>query len=320
MLNKYKKWFHSSRVKLPFVNMSANWFLCQCIDLGIGSKLILSNNQSSVGSGNMSHCRASSFNDHLDHCFVAIKDIQRSFLTKWKHGWRKKSTLSRSIVPWSFFRFWRLWSAARTVSRFVHQSPRAWFPWVVFPWRTATIKSHKSSAGIPSNDFGFFWTVWHRSFFLAHPTEWNKRMTSKHAHCTTWSRFVSPQDLLQNQSLETVPICIVWQCYPHANVCNHMNEKRKRSNDNRLSQTFVHFVIDANSLNKDYQVLPQLPKTFVETIWQHSCDNSPSYFISSSLKWGSSMHGVDTLQTCWIGLFANSQYRSTRFFAWTSTS
>ena len=29
-----------------------------------------------VGSGNMSHCRASSFYDHLDHCFVVSKDIQ----------------------------------------------------------------------------------------------------------------------------------------------------------------------------------------------------------------------------------------------------
>ena len=34
----------------------------------------------SVGSGNMSHCRASSLNDHLDHCFVVFKHIQQSFL------------------------------------------------------------------------------------------------------------------------------------------------------------------------------------------------------------------------------------------------
>ena len=29
----------------------------------------------SVGSGNMSHCRASSFNDHLDHCFIVFEHI-----------------------------------------------------------------------------------------------------------------------------------------------------------------------------------------------------------------------------------------------------
>ena len=35
----------------------------------------------SVGSGNMSHCRASSLYDHLDHCFVVL-DVQQSFLTR----------------------------------------------------------------------------------------------------------------------------------------------------------------------------------------------------------------------------------------------
>ena len=38
--------------------------------------------RNSVGSGNMSHCRTPSFNDHLDHCFVVLKDIQQSFLTR----------------------------------------------------------------------------------------------------------------------------------------------------------------------------------------------------------------------------------------------
>ena len=39
----------------------------------------------SVGSGNMSHCRTSSFYDHLDHCFVVFKDVQQSFLTRRLH-------------------------------------------------------------------------------------------------------------------------------------------------------------------------------------------------------------------------------------------
>ena len=60
-----------------------------------------------------------------------------------------KSTLCwSSIIPGIFFRVESLWGAART--RFVHGSPRSLWLWVVFP-RTATIKSHKSSAGIPSN-------------------------------------------------------------------------------------------------------------------------------------------------------------------------
>ena len=36
----------------------------------------------SVGSGNMSHCRASSLYDHLDHCFVVFKHIHQSFLMR----------------------------------------------------------------------------------------------------------------------------------------------------------------------------------------------------------------------------------------------
>ena len=39
----------------------------------------------SVGSGNMSHGRASSLYDHLDHCFVVFKEIQQSFLTRRMH-------------------------------------------------------------------------------------------------------------------------------------------------------------------------------------------------------------------------------------------
>ena len=30
----------------------------------------------SVGSGDVSHCGTSSFNDHLDHCFVVFQHIQ----------------------------------------------------------------------------------------------------------------------------------------------------------------------------------------------------------------------------------------------------
>ena len=30
----------------------------------------------SVSSGDVSHCRTPSFNDHLDHCFIVLKHIQ----------------------------------------------------------------------------------------------------------------------------------------------------------------------------------------------------------------------------------------------------
>ena len=39
----------------------------------------------SVGSRNMSHGRASSHHDHLDHCFFVFEHIQQSFLTRRMH-------------------------------------------------------------------------------------------------------------------------------------------------------------------------------------------------------------------------------------------
>ena len=74
-----------------------------------------------------------------------------------KASWRadctfeeRKSTLSRSsIIPRNFFRVGSLRGAART--RFVHGLHRSWLFWYVFPWRIATIRCHKSSAGRPSN-------------------------------------------------------------------------------------------------------------------------------------------------------------------------
>ena len=66
----------------------------------------------------------------------------------------------------------------------------------------------------------------------------------------------------------------------------------------RLSQALVDFVIDRASLFTGHRIsgLPILAKyKHFRTIRDHTCDNSPTDFISSSLKWWSSMHGVDTL-------------------------
>ena len=75
---------------IPFITceISLCQYVCELVlgvnvfdlDLGVQidsvKQLIKSN---SVGSGNMSHCGASSLHDPLDHCFV---DIQQSFLTR----------------------------------------------------------------------------------------------------------------------------------------------------------------------------------------------------------------------------------------------
>ena len=81
---------------IPFITceISLCQYVCELVlgvnvfDLDIGIQIdsikqpIKSN---SVGSGNISHCKASSLSDHLDHCFVVFKDIQQSFLTRRVH-------------------------------------------------------------------------------------------------------------------------------------------------------------------------------------------------------------------------------------------
>ena len=68
MLNKRRRWFHLSRVKLPLVNKFANWILVSTYLIWIfGSKSTLS------------HCRTSAFNDHLDHGFTVCDTVKHGF-------------------------------------------------------------------------------------------------------------------------------------------------------------------------------------------------------------------------------------------------
>ena len=78
---------------IPFITceVSLGQYVCELVfgvnvfDLDFGVQIdsiehsIKSN---SVGSGDVSHCRASSLHDHLNHCFVVFKHIQRRFLMR----------------------------------------------------------------------------------------------------------------------------------------------------------------------------------------------------------------------------------------------
>ena len=77
MLNKWRRLFHSSRVKLPFVQMSASWRLVSMYRIWIlQSRLILSNNQSN---GTL---WTSAFDYHLNYGFILLKDIQHGTGTR----------------------------------------------------------------------------------------------------------------------------------------------------------------------------------------------------------------------------------------------
>ena len=239
----------------------------------------------SVGSGSMSHCRASSLYDHFDHCFVVFKHTQQSFLMWRSDGWG---------TPWDCLRLWIVWSGEQASRLFNNGSPRSIRFWVVFP-TTETIRSHRSRAGnttkpqscIQRNDFWFGWTAWTWSLFLTHPTSWNKCMTSKNAQCFTRSRF-----WISKISCEVIVLKHSNCLYSHVWWIYEINRFR------RLSQALVHFVIDRANLFTDHRIsgLPIRAKyKHFRTIWEHYFDNSPTDFNSSSLKWWSSMHEVDTL-------------------------
>ena len=79
-LNKHKRWFHSSRVKLPSVNKSASWFLVSTYLIWIlESQLILSNDQSSATLCVRDTCLIVGllpFSDHQGHCYVVFSNVK----------------------------------------------------------------------------------------------------------------------------------------------------------------------------------------------------------------------------------------------------
>ena len=93
---------------IPFVTceISLGQYVCELVfgvnvfDLDFGVQIdsmkqpIKSN---SVGSGNMSQCRASSLHNHLDHCFVVFKHIQPSFLVRRVDVCRNKINIIQNI-------------------------------------------------------------------------------------------------------------------------------------------------------------------------------------------------------------------------------
>ena len=155
MINKHNKWFQSSRLKFPLVSMSASGFLVSMFLIWIfGSKLIRSNNQSSATLWVLETCLIVGLLPFIVILITASLSSNTYNKASW---WREltfegiKSTLSKSlIIPWDCFRSWIVWGVERTSRLFVNGSLRSLWLWFVFP-RTATIRSHKSSAGTPPN-------------------------------------------------------------------------------------------------------------------------------------------------------------------------
>ena len=77
ILNKRRRWSHSARVKLPLVRMSATLvFGVNTFDLDLWFQTVSveqSIKRNSVGSGHVSQCWSSSFENHLDESFRCLQ-------------------------------------------------------------------------------------------------------------------------------------------------------------------------------------------------------------------------------------------------------
>ena len=185
-----------------------------------------------------------------------------------------KSTLSRSsIISWDFSRFWSLWGTARM---FVHKSLRSWLLWHVFPWRIATIRSHKSSAGIPSNLNPASKEMISDSVELCETevcflhiqligtNAWLPKMHNVPPEVDfESSRSPAKSESWNSPSLHCLAVFPTWQ------YCLYSLVKR----DSRSSQALVHFVIDCASLFSDYRILGFPTRAKIQhfrTIWEHT--------------------------------------------------
>ena len=228
-------------------------------------------------------------------------------------------------------KYWNSIKLDRMQSSFKEYFQLIVFQKLLFP-RTETIRSHNSSAGKPSNlspvskeMISDSFEMWETAVCFLHIQLIGTNVWLPRTHNVPpeadfeSSRSPAKSESWNSPSLHYWAVLPTWQYCLYSQVWWMYEINRFR----RLSQALVHFVMDRASLFTDHRISCRsiLAKYMLfRTIWEHTCDNSPTDFIASSLKWWSSMHGVDTLQSCWVVLFANSQYRSTHFFAWPAIS
>ena len=84
ILNRLRRWFHSSRVKLP-LSVSASWFFMSTYLIWILWVRVDSVQHpikcNSMGSGHVSHW-SQAFDDHLDHRFLTFKNVKHGARTR----------------------------------------------------------------------------------------------------------------------------------------------------------------------------------------------------------------------------------------------
>ena len=218
----------------------------------------------------------------------------------WRADWTFEGTESMSFITSIFH--WDLWRSWTSLSGCPDRSETR----EIFP-RTETIKSHSSRAGKPSNlspvsneMISDSVELWETAVCFLHIQLMEQMYDFQKTHNVPpevdfkSSRCPAKSESWNSPSLHCLAVLPTWQyCLYFTCMMNIWINRFSR-----LSQLLVHFVIDRASLFTDHRISGRPIRAkykHVRTIWEHTCDNSPTGFISSSLKWWSSMHGVDTL-------------------------
>ena len=136
--------------------------------------------------------------------------------------------------------------------------------------------------------------------FVAYTSSKLERTCSEDTQCSSWSRFrilkISCKigDLKQSQSalfcsVPHMTILCVLTCVMNVGDQTRWSFVTSFGPLRNRSCKFVHWPqhIRSSNIRAKYK--------HFRTIWEHTFDKSPADFNSSSLKWWSSMHGVDTL-------------------------
>ena len=155
MLNKWRRLFHSSRVKLPSVTMSASGCLVSRYRIWIlESRSILSTDQSKATLWVLDACLIVGLRPLIiifNHGFIVLKDIQHSIGTRMCSAWWNVINIGQieiGVCSWNLLRFCD-WGVA---DRFPRGSLTSLVVLVWFgeEWNTSITKSQRSRAGIPS--------------------------------------------------------------------------------------------------------------------------------------------------------------------------
>ena len=260
MSNKHKRWFHSSRVKFPFVNMSSSWFFgVNVFDLDLGVQIdSTSNNQSWATLWVLETCL---FVWLLPFMIILITASLSSKIFN-KASWREESTfeeikltLSRSsIFPWIFFRVWR----CVRVSPVLDYSDTCFREELRLSDPTNQVRVYRPSSILHLEKWFLVLLNCAKLKFVSYTSNLLEQMYDfRNMHNVPPDvDFESSRSPAKSESWNS-PNLPCLQCFQHDNiVCNHMYDECKRSikRDNRLSHALVHFVIDGANLLTDHKI------------------------------------------------------------------